>query len=88
MEIRAAPKLEIARTERLNLRLTKFEREKISRVAKQKNLTKTDGLRTGVHKRLSKVWTNIISTKSKYSQSEQKQRNDVPICRNVLQTIL
>ena len=42
------PKLEIARTERLGLRLTKFELEKIERIAKQKNLTKTDAILQGI----------------------------------------
>ena len=42
------PKLEISRTERLGLRLTKFELEKISRVAKQKNLTKTAAILQGI----------------------------------------
>lgn len=42
------PKLEIARTERLGLRLTKFEYEKISRLAKKKNLTKTDAILKGI----------------------------------------
>ena len=42
------PKLEIARTERLGLRLTKFELEKISRVAEKKNLTKTDAILRGI----------------------------------------
>ena len=37
-------KLEIERTERLNLRLTKFELEKIERIAKEKNLTRTDAI--------------------------------------------
>ena len=42
------PKLEIARTENLHLRLTKFEAEKISRIAKQKNLTKTQAILQGI----------------------------------------
>ena len=42
------PKLEIARTENLHFRLTKFELEKISRVAKEKNLTKTDAILKGI----------------------------------------
>lgn len=42
------PKNEIPRSERLGLRLTKFELEKISRVAKQKNLTKTDAILRGI----------------------------------------
>ncbi|MBQ6976955.1 MAG: hypothetical protein IJQ16_10465 [Selenomonadaceae bacterium] len=37
-------KLEIERTERLNLRLTKFELQKIERIAKEKNLTRTDAI--------------------------------------------
>ena len=42
------PKLEIARTERLGLRLTKFELEKIIRVANKKNLSKTDAILKGI----------------------------------------
>ena len=42
------PKNEIARSERLGLRLTKFEREKISRVAKEKNLTVTAAILRGI----------------------------------------
>ena len=42
------PKLEIARSKNLHLRLTKFELEKISRIAKQKNLTKTDAILQGI----------------------------------------
>ena len=38
------PKAEIPRSEHLHLRLTKFEAEKISRVAKERNLTKTDAI--------------------------------------------
>ena len=38
------PKAEIPRSEHLHLRLTKFESEKISRIAKEKNLTKTDAI--------------------------------------------
>ena len=38
------PKAEIPRSEHLHLRLTKFEAEKISRIAKEKNLTKTDAI--------------------------------------------
>ena len=45
---RGRPKLEIPRSERLNLRLTKFEAEKISRIAKQKNITKTEAILQGI----------------------------------------
>ena len=38
------PKAEIPRSEHLHLRLTKSVAEKISRVAKEKNLTKTDAI--------------------------------------------
>ena len=40
----ARPKNEIPRSERLNLRLTKFEYEKISKIAEKKNITKTEAL--------------------------------------------
>ena len=42
------PKAEIKREIQLNLRLTKFEAEKISRVAAKKNLTKTDAILKGI----------------------------------------
>lgn len=42
------PKLEIARTERLGLRLTKFELEKISKIAQKKNITKTEAILQGI----------------------------------------
>ena len=42
------PKLEIARTERLNIRLTKFELEKISKIAEKKNLTRTQAILKGI----------------------------------------
>ena len=42
------PKAQIPRSDRINLRITKFEREKISRVAKQKNLTITDAILKGI----------------------------------------
>ena len=42
------PKAQIPRSDRINLRITKFEREKISRVAKQKKLTITDAILKGI----------------------------------------
>jgi len=42
------PKAIIKRDVQLNLKLTKFEAEKISRVAKQKNLTKTAAILKGI----------------------------------------
>ena len=42
------PKNQIPREENLHLRLTKFEMEKISRVAKQKNLTRTEAILKGI----------------------------------------
>ena len=42
------PRNQIPRDEKLTLRLTKFEMEKISRVAKQKNLTRTQALLQGI----------------------------------------
>ena len=42
------PKAEIPRSEHLHLRLTKFEAEKISRIAKEKNLTKTEAVLQGI----------------------------------------
>jgi len=42
------PKAEIPRTESLHLRLTKFELEKISNIAKKKNITKTEAILQGI----------------------------------------
>ena len=42
------PKNLIERNESLHLRLTKFELEKISRIAKQKNLTRTEAILQGI----------------------------------------
>lgn len=42
------PKAQIPRSEHLHLRLTKFELEKISKVAKEKNLTKTEAVLHGI----------------------------------------
>ena len=44
----ARPKNEIERSERLNLRLTKLEYEKISKIAEKKNITKTEALLQGI----------------------------------------
>ena len=41
-------KLEIERSERLNLRLTKFELEKISKIAEQKNISRTEAILQGI----------------------------------------
>lgn len=42
------PKNQIPRDEKLTLRLTKFELEKISRIAKEKNLTRTAAILKGM----------------------------------------
>jgi len=42
------PKNEITRLKQLNIRLTNFEAEKIARVAKEKNLTKTEAILQGI----------------------------------------
>ena len=42
------PKLEIPRNESLHLRLTKFELEKISKIAEKKNITKTEAILQGI----------------------------------------
>ena len=67
---RGRPKLEIARTERLGLRLTKFELEKISRVAAKKNLTKTDAILRGIdllERDKPKKYKNITGKNQKQS---------------------
>ena len=45
---RGRPKLEIPRQSDLHLRLSKFEFEKIARVAKEKNLTRTAAILQGI----------------------------------------
>lgn len=45
---RGRPKNKIPRNQRLSLRLTENELKKISRVAKQKNLTKTAAILRGI----------------------------------------
>ena len=42
------PKNEIPRSEKLTLRLTKFELEKISRIAQKKNITRTEAILQGI----------------------------------------
>ncbi len=42
------PKAQIPRQKTLNLRLTDFEFEKISRIAKQKNISKTEAILQGI----------------------------------------
>lgn len=42
------PKAQIPRQRTLNLRLTDFEFKKIARIAKEKNLTKTDAILKGI----------------------------------------
>ena len=42
------PKAQIPRDKAITIRLTNFEFQKISRVAKQKNLTKTDAILQGI----------------------------------------
>ena len=45
---RGRPKAQIPRQKRLDLRLTDFELKKISRVANQKNLSKTEAILQGI----------------------------------------
>ena len=42
------PKNEIERSERLTLRLSKFELEKISRIAEKKNISRTEAILQGI----------------------------------------
>ena len=42
------PKNQIPRDEKLTLRLTKFELQKISRIAKEKNISRTDAILQGI----------------------------------------
>ena len=45
---RGRPRNEIERTERLNLRFSKVEYQKIERIAKEKNITKTEAILQGI----------------------------------------
>jgi len=45
---RGRPKAQIPRNKRLDLRLTDFEFKKIEKIAKEKNLTKTDAILQGI----------------------------------------
>ena len=45
---RGRPKLEIPRSESLHIRLTKFELEKISRIAEKKNISRTEAILQGI----------------------------------------
>ena len=46
---RGRPKLEISRYKTLNLRVTSFEYEKISRLAEKLNISKTDAVIRGIN---------------------------------------
>ena len=66
------PKLEIPREEKLTLRFSKFEREKISRVAKQKNLTITAAILRGIdllERDKPKKFKNLSGNNKKISDS-------------------
>ena len=68
---RGRPKAEIPRSVHLSLRLTKFEAEKIARVAAKKNLTKTDAILKGIElleRDKPKKYKNL--NKSKPGQNE------------------
>ena len=45
---RGRPKAEVPRKKRLDLRLTEFEFEKISKIAEKKNITKTEAILQGI----------------------------------------
>ena len=45
---RGRPKAQIPREKHLSLRLTNFEFEKISRIAKQKNISRTEAILQGI----------------------------------------
>ena len=42
------PKLEIPRNKIINIRVTEFEAEKISRIAQKKNISKTEAILQGI----------------------------------------
>ena len=45
---RGRPKLKIPRDEKLTLRFTKIELQKINRIAKKKNITRTEAILQGI----------------------------------------
>ena len=45
---RGRPKLEIARTRAVTIRVTEFEFEKISKIAQKKNISKTEAILQGI----------------------------------------
>lgn len=66
------PKNEIPREEHLHLRLSKFEMEKISRVAKKKNLTRTEAILRGIdllERDKPKKYKNITGKNQKQSSA-------------------
>ena len=66
------PKNEITRLKQLNIRLTNFEYEKISRVAKKKNLTRTDAILRGIdllERDKPKKYKNITGKNQKQSSA-------------------
>ena len=72
------PKAIIKRDVQLNLKLTKFEAEKISRVAKQKNLTKTAAILKG------SIFLNAINQKN-MSKLKNCKKN---VAKNGLKKVL
>ena len=66
------PKLEIPRNKIINIRVTEFEFEKIARVAKKKNLTKTDAILKGIdllERDKPKKYKNITGKNQKNSSA-------------------
>ena len=66
------PRNEITRLKQLNIRLTNFEYEKISRVAKKKNITRTEAILRGIdllERDKPKKYKNITGKNQKNSSA-------------------
>ena len=68
---RGRPKLEIPRLESLHLRLTKIEAEKISRIAKQKNISRTEAILQGIDLLIKNKPQKIANIKELRKKHEQ-----------------
>lgn len=66
------PKAQIPRTERLNMRFSKFEYEKISKIAEKLNITKTEAVLRGIDLLIAhkpKKYKNISGKNQKQSSA-------------------
>ena len=73
---RGRPKNEIPRSERLNLRLTKFELEKISKIAEKKNISRTEAILQGIDLLIAhkpKKYVNVKELQRKHREEMIKK---------------